>query len=94
MHSVASSSFCVIVVVVAVLFGKVLDSVVFSVNKKTKAPSTCQRGPPDVSLSSLKCEMSVTSLVTGVYSVTGIRTLAADFSYQPTKSISPVCMGW
>ena len=58
---------------------------------KTKAPSTCQRVPLDGFLSSLKCEMSVTSLVMGV--IIGeiwIRILDADFSYRPTKSISPV----
>ena len=36
---------------------------------KTKGPSGGQTVPLDVLLSSLKCEMSVTSLVTGVYIV-------------------------
>ena len=82
MDSLASSSFCMMgaVAVVVVLAGQVLGSVVFCDLKfmknsnilnsvKIKAPSTCQRVPLDVLLSSLKCDMSVRSLVTGVYIV-------------------------
>ena len=44
-------------------------SFVWKVNKKTKGPSTGQTVPLDVLLSSLKYEMSDTSLATGVYIV-------------------------
>ena len=47
----------------------------------------------DVFLSSLKCEMSGTSQVGGLYSVIWIQILDPDYRYRPTKSISPVSKG-
>ena len=68
MDSVASSSYVVgAVAVVVVLAGQVLGSVVFCVLKSNNIFNSFKTLTS--SLSSLTCEMSVASLVTGVYIV-------------------------
>ena len=57
------AEFCCLLCVEMMKYNSIFNSI------KTKAPSHCQRLPLDVSLSSLKREMSGTCLVTGVYIV-------------------------
>ena len=60
----------------------------------SKGPSSDLSVALDVFLSSLKCEMNGLSQVKGgLYSVIWILFLDSDYTYRPTKTISPVGKG-